>query len=45
MLGAALIQEGELLCEVSTTGRAQRFVKGDALPTTFKNNLHTCENT
>ncbi len=45
MPGAALIQEGELLCEVPTTGVAKRFVKGDVLPTTFKNDLHTCENT
>jgi hypothetical protein len=45
MPGAALIQEGELLCEVPATGRAKRFVEGDALPTTFKNDLHTCDNT
>ena len=45
MPGAALIQEGELLCEVPVSGRSKRFVKGDALPTTFKNDLHTCENT
>ncbi|ABI47322.1 lipoprotein, putative [Synechococcus sp. CC9311] len=43
--GAAFIQEGELLCEVPVTGLAKRFVKGVVLPTTFKNDLHTCENT
>ena len=45
MPGAALIQEGELLCEVPTTGLKRRFTEGDILPTTFKNDLHTCENT
>ena len=45
MPGAALIQEGELLCEVPSTGLTKRFVKGEVLPTTFKNDLHTCENT
>ena len=45
MPGAALIQEGELLCEVPATGVSKRFVAGDVLPTTFKNDLHTCENT
>ena len=45
MPGAALIQQGELLCEVPITGPAKRFVEGDVLPTTFKNDLHTCENT
>ena len=44
MPGAALIQEGELLCHVPTTGLSKLFVKGDVLPTTFKNDLHTCEN-
>ena len=45
MPGAALIQEGELLCVVPVTGVSKRFVAGEALPTTFKNDLHTCENT
>ncbi len=45
MPGAALIQEGELLCEVPATGLAKRFLKGAVLPTTFKNDPHTCENT
>lgn len=45
MPGAALIQEGELLCEVPATGLKKRFIEGDVLPTTFKNDLHTCENT
>jgi quercetin dioxygenase-like cupin family protein len=45
MPGAAMIQEGELLCEVPATGRVKRFVERDVLPTTFKNDLHTCENT
>ena len=45
MPGAALIQQGELLCAVPVKGPAKRFVEGDVLPTTFKNDLHTCENT
>ncbi|WP_413429279.1 cupin domain-containing protein [Synechococcus sp. Cu2B8-bc1011] len=45
MPGAALIQQGELLCAVPLKGPAKRFVEGDVLPTTFKNDLHTCENT
>ena len=45
MPGAALIQQGELLCAVPVKGPARRFVEGDVLPTTFKNDLHTCENT
>ena len=45
MPGAALMQEGELLCEVPAMGLKKRFIKGDVLPTTFKNDLHTCENT
>ena len=43
--GAALIQEGELLCEVSAKGLKRRFVEWDDLLTTFKNELHSCENT
>ena len=45
MPGAALIQKGELLCAVPVKGPAKHFVEGDVLPTTFKNDLHTCENT
>ena len=45
MPGAALIQSGELLCEVPATGLKKKFKAGDVLPTTFKNDLHTCENT
>ena len=45
MPGAALIQQGELLCAVPVKGPSKRFVEGDVLPTTFKNDLHTCENT
>ncbi|AKN60230.1 hypothetical protein WB44_02820 [Synechococcus sp. WH 8020] len=45
MPGAALIQQGELLCAVPVKGPAKHFVEGDVLPTTFKNDLHTCENT
>ena len=33
MPGAAMIQEGELLCEVPATGRIKRFVERDVLPT------------
>ena len=45
MPGAAVMQEGELFCEIPASGLAKRFVEGDVLPTTFKNDLHTCENT
>ena len=45
MPGAALIQSGELLCEVPATGLKKKFKAGDILATTFKNDLHTCENT
>lgn len=45
MPGAAIIQTGELLCEVPASGLKRHFKEGDVLPTTFKNELHTCENT
>ena len=42
--GAAVIQQGELLCEVPATGVSKRFARGDVLPITFKGDPHTCEN-
>ena len=42
--GIAYMVKGTLKCEVQKTGQVAEFQAGDALATTFKNELHTCEN-
>ena len=44
MPGAAIILEGSLFCKAEN-GIERTFQQGDAFPTSFRTNPHTCKNT